>query len=79
MESLNGFSSAEIESLRALSTIFFPSLPLAASGLALDEQSKLDVYEFSRASPPDGCIPSNVSMFITYVCVLLNLNGVMFC
>lgn len=60
MESLNGFSSAEIESLGSLSTTFFPSLPVAASGLVLDEQSKLEVYEFYRASTPDGCSPSKV-------------------
>ena len=74
MESLNGFSSAEIESLGALSTTFFPSLPVAASGLVLDEQSKLEVYEFYRASTPDGCSPSKVSLFITYVCFFLNSN-----
>lgn len=60
MESLNGFSSCEIESLGALSTTFFPSLPLEASGLVLDDQSRMEVCEFYRASTPDGCSPSEV-------------------
>lgn len=60
MESVNGFSSREIESLGALSTTFFPSLPLAASGLVLDGQSRMEVEEFYRASTPDGCSPSKV-------------------
>jgi len=63
MDSPNRFSSAEIESLGALCTTFFPSLPLAASGLG-DDQSSMEVYEFYRASAPNCCSPSKVSLIL---------------
>lgn len=60
MDSANCFSSAEIESLGALCTTFFPSFPLAGNDLVLDEQSSMEVCELYRASTTHCCSPSKV-------------------
>ena len=55
LETPIGLSTAEMSSLTALCNAFFPSLPLEASGLELDNsESNMVVEEFYRASLPNG-------------------------
>jgi len=70
LDTPNGLSSAEIRSLAALSETYFPSLPVAASALALEDSiSSKDVEEFYRASFPNGWGPSQVCTFKYPTCI----------